>query len=384
MTERTINDAQLRGDFATGAWSIRARALSQNAQLPSEGPTAVITVLCLQEATPDLVRRVRQWCDQTDDSGCTGTIAAVERVPNVAAAKEVFLRTTLGVLIAPGTQAQEVLRAFGGRGTASCEIIFCPPLPNSLHARTPSASLLAASSVSTTADPIAALRKAIIRLRTQAYASLRLLASANEFRAYFQLRYRVWRALGYIPDEKLSAKTEYEFDYTDRTAIAIGAFLDNGAIIGCVRIVLPLGQETHNLGVIRSIGDETDDPTLQKNLEYPRFLVHPFDLLESFPKFQDYYHDLVVQRISKAEVSRVIVDSPYQRNGLGEAIVDSAVSIAQRHGIRRLFLACRDNHQHFYERCGFRVLPGMSCEHFVNVRVPAIAMERDLSTEQGV
>ena len=73
--------------------------------------------------------------------------------------------------------------------------------------------------------------------------------------------------------------------------------------------------------------------------------------------------------------------NPENRNqGLGEVIVDSLISLAKNMRIEVLFLACLKEHERFYERCGFRAIEGMQCERFVNVNVPAIAMERRLRT----
>ena len=100
--------------------------------------------------------------------------------------------------------------------------------------------------------------------------------------------------------------------------------------------------------------------------------------MASFPTFRHYYRDLVRTRTPKAEVSRVIVAPEHRGKGLGEVMVDSLVSYARVHQIRVLFLACIAEHRRFYERCGFRAIPDMECDEFVNVGVPAIGMQRRL------
>lgn len=65
--------------------------------------------------------------------------------------------------------------------------------------------------------------------------------------------------------------------------------------------------------------------------------------------------------------------------GLGEVIVDSLLSLAGRRQLRALFLACHNDLKGFYERCGFYVLPGLECDRFAGVNVPAIAMAKKLT-----
>ncbi len=45
-----------------------------------------------------------------------------------------------------------------------------------------------------------------------------------------------------------------------------------------------------------------------------------------------------------------------------------------------LLLACLKKNRTFYERSGFRAVEDLECASFVNVSVPAIAMERRFQT----
>src|SRR5262249_12941741 len=104
----------------------------------------------------------------------------------------------------------------------------------------------------------------------------------------------------------------------------------------------------------------------------------PFDLCQHFggQPFREYYRTLVLRQVSKAEIGRVIVSPEHQRQGLGEVLVDTMISIARRRTIQLLLLACKEVHRALYERSGFRQIPGLVCEHFGQYGVRAIAMER--------
>jgi N-acetylglutamate synthase-like GNAT family acetyltransferase len=141
---------------------------------------------------------------------------------------------------------------------------------------------------------------------------------------------------------------------------------------------MPMGSETTSVNLVRELIVECNDPVLIRNFEYPDLMIHPFDLLQSFPTFQSYYQRLVVRGIRKAEVSRVIVSEPYRHLGIGELLVDTLAVLARSHQIQRLFLACAEMNAPLYRRSRFVVLPGMCTDTFANVNAPAIAMEREL------
>src|SRR5262245_18263936 len=95
-----------------------------------------------------------------------------------------------------------------------------------------------------------------------------------------------------------------------------------------------------------------------------------------FTGFDNYYRLLVQNSVRKAEISRVIVSKGFRKKGLGEVLVDKATSVARERGIDRLFLACKEEHQSFYEQCGFTRIPDLVCEKFDQYGVKAIAMDR--------
>lgn len=255
----------------------------------------------------------------------------------------------------------------------------------------PSASLLGdtgdAPSVMFGDDAVSTLRKAALCLWTRQSMKVRLLEE-SDLDDYFSLRYRVWHELGYIPPERICGKSEWEVDFTDRSAIPIAVFhrvprSRVEKLVACGRLVSGSGKEIPRYRdmVMRQVegkSEECDEPRLLANLDYPAELSNPFDILDSFPGFRGYYRDLTKRRVKSAEISRIIVDDKFRNRGLGEVVVDSLIDLARDKKFRVLFMACIERHKTFYERCGFAVVPDLVCDRFVNVNVPAIAMHREV------
>ncbi len=150
-------------------------------------------------------------------------------------------------------------------------------------------------------------------------------------------------------------------------------------MVGCARLVFPLGQDSYHVRLIERVLAGAADRKMVEVFRYPERLLHPYDLLACFEGFKEYFKRLIRRRIRSAEVSRVIVAPEFRSEGLGEVIVDSLVSLAGRRQLPVLFLACHNRLKGFYERCGFHVLPGLECEHFAGVNAPAIAMAKKLT-----
>jgi GNAT superfamily N-acetyltransferase len=207
---------------------------------------------------------------------------------------------------------------------------------------------------------------------------VRELQTKADFGKYFSLRYNVWKEMNYLPPSQDCANSQWELNFTDRTSFPVGAFDGAGSLIGCARLVYPLGQRSSHISVIESCIADRNDLSLAKVFESPRSLTHPFDLLESLEGFDEYFKGLVRRRLRYAEVSRVIVHPAHRSTGLGEVLVDSLVSLAIERQVNVLFLACNEGLQGFYEHCGFQVLPGLHCDRFAGVNAPAIAMFMEL------
>ncbi len=223
-----------------------------------------------------------------------------------------------------------------------------------------------------------AIRKSAIRLRVRARVVMRRITSHDEFEKYFSLRYSVWKDLGYLNPALEDIDPSWELDYTDRTSVAIGAFNYEDSLVGCARLVFEVGNEVPDqVQMVRRLLDSAQNEVLMTRFEYPKNLNHPFDILESFKGFRKYYKNLVMQEVSKAELSRIIVDENWRKYGVGESIVDTIVTVARSHPyrVKALFLACKQIHSSFYERSGFNAVDGLFCENFVGIEAPSIAME---------
>ncbi len=337
-----------------------------------------VIVVCPQPGMDNVLRNIREWCHKTGDHVPHTLVDKYLNLPvALEAARENPARS---VLIALGYKPSEVRGQLSTDERHDLEIIVRPPRPTFRPEpdEFPSASLLANNLTVNVQDTISALRKSLLRMELKKMVSIRRLESIEDFRCYFRLRYQVWKEMGYLPAQRDCPESQMEIDYSDRTAIPVGAFNSGGELVGCARLVFPFGDEVRYARVIDELVAEQNSAILSQNLKYPEALNHPFDLLESFRGFREYYARLVRDGARKAEVSRVIVASSFRQHGLGEVLVDSLVSIARELRIQVLFLACHGNHRGFYERCGFRALEGLECERFAGVNAPAIAMDYKL------
>jgi GNAT superfamily N-acetyltransferase len=224
-----------------------------------------------------------------------------------------------------------------------------------------------------------AVRKSWLRgrLRKQSVQIRPIRPDWQELETYFALRYRVYRAEGYIPPEYDSPATGLEIDYADRWSFPMGAFSKEGRMIACIRLVEEYGKDNEYRDFIEQIVVGRRDDALNRAWKL-RDLPYPFDLCQHFrsQQFGEYYRELVLRRVSKAEIGRVIVLPEHQRQGLGEVLVDTMISRARNRDIQLLLLACKEVHRALYERSGFRQIPNLVCDLFGQYRVKAIAMER--------
>jgi N-acetylglutamate synthase-like GNAT family acetyltransferase len=355
----------------------------ENTEVINPSPDIAVVVACPEPGMENVLAKIRRWGDkERNRSSCTAAISSISKELCVQdAIRSVREQSTKNVLIAIGYKPSDVCPHLSDAERRNVEVILRPPRPGPKPETNefPTSSLLEDEFVVNVQDPIRALRKSVLRLRLRDTMRVRELESDNDFRQYFSLRYKVWKQMGYIAAERDCPESRWEVDFTDRTALPIGAFHQEGTLIGCARLVFPLGKEVHHVPLIRQLVRERQDEGLTKNLTYPRTLIQPFDILESLSGFREYYERLVKRRVSKAEVSRVIVAPEFQHRGLGEVLVDSLVSLARSRQVQELFLACHKRNKGFYENCGFHVLEGLACDSFAGVNAPAIAMARELT-----
>jgi GNAT superfamily N-acetyltransferase len=338
-----------------------------------------------EPGTGQVVRDIRRWCTWSARSFPGVKNIGVEKYLNLESACRKIASLDGGskpILVAIGFTKSEVLGQLGNLcGTRdNMEVIVRPPRPSVPGEREdmPSCSLIENRPIVSVQNTLPALRKSLLREQLRDRIRISCLKSEQELRDYFKLRYRVWHELGYLPPDKDCSDDAMEVNFTDDTAIPVGAFDPHGNMIGCARLVFTTRNEIDNYPnfseLIERIVSASGSPCLKAAYQRPGRLLHPFDLLDAFSKFQRYYLRLVRQKIPKAEVSRVIVSPRFRHQGVGEALVDSLVSVARQQKVHVLFLACYEQHREFYERSGFRALPGLWSETFASVPKPSIAM----------
>lgn len=342
-----------------------------------------IVIVCPEPSMERILWDVRKWNTENPEGRKFGS--KVWKENDLGSALEIVQRNPEKSILVPlGYEQQDVCDLLGDFA-GKLEVIIHSPSASHRSGEieeVPSSSLLKENSVVNVHNTISALRKSLLKLRLRDVVSVRELRFEEDFENYFSLRYKVWTAMGYLPPHEDSPEIQWELNFTDRTALPIGAFTNDGRLVGCARLVFPLGRETHHVGLIQSMVAETGNAKLMENLAYPKGLTHPFDILESFHGFREYYAGLVRRHIRKAEVSRVVVAPEFRGYRLGEVLVDSLLSLATRHGIKVLFLACLAKHEIFYSRCGFKRMEGIQCERFAGVNVPAIGMACHISPQR--
>lgn len=284
------------------------------------------------------------------------------------------------ILIPVGYEFNDVKRYLDTNDNKKLEIIVRPPRPRSRDEElneTPHASLFSQSRLINVQDTMPALRKSILKKHFTNKVQIRNLRTKQDFRQYFKLRYTVWKELGYLPEKNDCILSQWELNFTDRTALPIGAFSENGKLVASARLVFPSGLDSHHVPLIKELIAEAGDEKLKKSFEYPQYMSHPFEILEVFSGFNCYFANLIRNKIKSAEVSRVIVSPDYRSTGLGEVLVDSLMTVAQhQERVQTVFLACKKEHEFFYNRCGFESINGVESESFSSIRQPSIAMVR--------
>ena len=360
------------------------------------GPTSVAERLLVPEILfctlhPDRYsrekrQRLRKWCFDPKDRLFPGPAATLKECSSLEeVVAQLRQRATGTILLLDGfepdsPQLEELILPKDVK--CQFEVVINSPEWEQFAAHRPSASIMQSGRQVTSEEMLfETLRKVVLKVRTRHVATARVIQTKEEFAAYFELRYKVWEELGYLSSQKVSPDVPWELDFTDRMSLPFGLFSKtDGSLLGAARLVRGFGEEYPQIAkLIEELVKEKSSKLLELNLRYPSNQRQlPFDVLQEFSEFQNYYQKLVKRRVAKAEVSRVIVAPDWQQLGLGEVIVDTLCSFAKAHSFQVLFLACHEKHRGFYHRCGFQVIPGVTGDHFLTYKVPCLAMEREL------
>ncbi len=342
-------------------------------------PRAEIRLVFSGPSDREWLRRLREWMDKDGRAlGRLGIDAAFtpETCPDKALEWRAELpdeRVVVTFGFSPGQIQASRLFAVSGEPI----IVRDPQAP---RASDPSATFLDRGGLVACSDVRPQVRKSLIRMALRKRVTVRCPNSEKELSEYFALRYRVWSEDGYLRDKNRAARTAWELDYWDRTAVPVIAATRDGSIIGCARLIQEYGHEEQPFcAQITSLLAHGGDPVLGELFTFPRVLRQPFDVLQEFPGFRAHYHELVRRGYRSAEVGRVVVAPEHRGQFLSEVLVDTAASCAEMKGIDCLFLACRDELETLYGRCGFQLVPGLRADKFFNIAVPSIVMQKWVS-----
>lgn len=262
--------------------------------------------------------------------------------------------------------------------TQSVKIIL-EPSPNTERYHQETASLLEEQTLTRLRSAKYGLRKAVLKRTAKNLGQMRIIATQPELSRYFKLRFEVWNAMGYIPENSALLQEKWEIDRFDRFSIPIGLFDSDKDLIACARLVQAFGKErAQQINAIKQCLDNAGKPAAADAFSLTGKVEQPFDILCEFKGFWEYYRTFVKENIDVAEVSRIIVTPSKRGLGLAEALVDSLISVAKVQDIDVLLLACRESLQALYQKCGFKAVPNLVSGQFLNIRERSVVMKRTL------
>ena len=198
-----------------------------------------------------------------------------------------------------------------------------------------------------------------------------------ELKRYFELRYRVYLPMGYLPLDTEDCESRMEMDWCDKKSIHIAAFEHLGVqerLVGTARVVTTAPVNGDDATLYHDLAGR--DPVLQRRLNTALQLGLP--VFDSQPAINDLMSELLARNELLGELSRVAVASSHRGAGLSQRLVDHAIEQAGRAGLSRLFLECLDIHEALYRKLGFARVSDMRGK-VVGVDRTMIVMQLPLS-----
>lgn len=178
----------------------------------------------------------------------------------------------------------------------------------------------------------------------------------TEFVKYFELRHRVYRPMSYLSPDVEDCLSQMEMDWCDKKSIHCGAFVRVGGqekLVGTARLITDMTVTNDNQRLFHELAG--DDYILHGELN--RALTLGLPVFESQRGTNRLISDILLNRESCGELSRVIVVPEFRGVGLSEKLVKFAITRARNAKLGRLFLECLEIHQHLYEKMGFVCVP---------------------------
>lgn len=206
---------------------------------------------------------------------------------------------------------------------------------------------------------------------------VRRIRDEYELKKYFQLRHDVYMIMGYLDFRKERIPSRMEIDGCDGTALHFGAFCKvrgRETLAGSFRVLIADAGETMFSAWTQNLLDS--DHALRA-LVLDEVLPLRLPVFHS-QQLDDHLQESIQQKLSCAELSRVIVADDFRGLGLSKRLVEESRQEARRHGVQRLYLECLKIHAPIYRGCGFEAIPGKS-GRVLGVNRTMIAMQQQLA-----
>jgi GNAT superfamily N-acetyltransferase len=202
------------------------------------------------------------------------------------------------------------------------------------------------------------------------------IGTEGEMLAFAKLRYRIYRAMGYMEEQLWDSPLQAELEWSDTTAIHVGAFMklsnNRRQLVGGARVVFSRQIPSYSGVLARNVAEL--DPILREQMVRAFLPLHlPIFYSSTSPRLQELMIDVDEKKLNCGELSRVVVDKRFRGAGLAHLLVKYAIFRANESGIGPLLLECLPIHVAFYEKYGFRRI---SVDH--NDDRPVIAVGKSM------
>lgn len=206
---------------------------------------------------------------------------------------------------------------------------------------------------------------------------IRRVQSAAELKECFELRYRVYDALGYLEEPISRSASKIDMDSFDTKAIHFAA-VDHRShdLVGTARLVTtvtPYVGQTVMGNPWRAMRDHAEwakaiasEALLKEDCVFREKINQPIDL--PFPillnsDFGSKYRAFMEEHPPAfgGEVSRVVVSPVHRGSGISALLIRAVISAAFHYLKRFLLLECVPIHAKMYEKYGFRLIEGHHC-----------------------
>jgi predicted GNAT family N-acyltransferase len=190
--------------------------------------------------------------------------------------------------------------------------------------------------------------------------SIRALETSAELIASYQLRYEMYRQLGYVEHHD----ARLEIDEYDMTSIPFGAFDPvTGALVGTLRVITTVEHPEYKQLLLDML-DDMGDPELSFLAWRARRHRLPTIVSDRVDHQIDAFN---TERFMIHEMSRFIVRPEYRASNVSHGLAIMAIAHAMQNGPAVLIASCLPRHVPLYAKYGFAKLPHTDREYFDSV-----------------